>query len=456
MERTRSATSSWLLTTIHVLRLHSDRGGEFSSDLLAEFCRDEGIRQSFTLPASPQKNGIAERHIGLIMESDMLRISSTSRLVGALSLVRDTTLASSPLALFAASSLASPLTPRRGSSTTRARVESSPPRTSPLTSMVMLPQLMGVTPPLTTRRPLAALHAWRTPPGFPPRLSLPPPQPAAVDSGAETAGAEPGGAEADTEGSGGAATGGAGSGGAETGGADSGGAASPGGGGGSSHARAGATSPRSAGGTAGGTSGAAGAGCTGAASVGGTGAAGAGGAGGAGLGGPASAGGAGGAAGARGTRGATGAGGTGATGAVGVGAAGSGGAGGIGATSAFGPRGAGGAGGTTGAGGTGVAGAGGAGAVGAGGARGVVAAAGAVGAGATTAGGTGGPAGALSHLLALPPAPTEFPVAGTTPPLLFPQLLPHSPLPAPAPYTIVTESLTERREPATRASTPER
>ncbi|CAI7901100.1 unnamed protein product [Closterium sp. NIES-54] len=36
-----------------VLRLHSDRGGEFSSDLLAEFCQDEGIVQSFTLPASP-------------------------------------------------------------------------------------------------------------------------------------------------------------------------------------------------------------------------------------------------------------------------------------------------------------------------------------------------------------------------------------------------------------------
>ncbi|CAI7852624.1 unnamed protein product, partial [Closterium sp. NIES-54] len=51
-----------------VLRLHSDRGGEFSSDLLREFCRGEGILQSFTLPASPQQNGIAERRIGLVME----------------------------------------------------------------------------------------------------------------------------------------------------------------------------------------------------------------------------------------------------------------------------------------------------------------------------------------------------------------------------------------------------
>ncbi|CAI7797547.1 unnamed protein product [Closterium sp. NIES-54] len=51
-----------------VLRLHSDRGGEFSSDLLRDFCRGEGITQSFTLPDSPQQNGIAERHIGLVIE----------------------------------------------------------------------------------------------------------------------------------------------------------------------------------------------------------------------------------------------------------------------------------------------------------------------------------------------------------------------------------------------------
>ncbi|CAI7837877.1 unnamed protein product [Closterium sp. NIES-54] len=51
-----------------VLRLHSDRGGEFSSDLLRAFCRAEGIRQTFTLPASPQQNRIAERRIGMVMD----------------------------------------------------------------------------------------------------------------------------------------------------------------------------------------------------------------------------------------------------------------------------------------------------------------------------------------------------------------------------------------------------
>ncbi|CAI7762900.1 unnamed protein product [Closterium sp. NIES-54] len=82
VDRAASATFCWLLTTtrvclqlrerfrkdLRVLRLHSDRGGEFSSDLLRDFCCVEGILQSFTLPESPQQNGIAERRIGLVME----------------------------------------------------------------------------------------------------------------------------------------------------------------------------------------------------------------------------------------------------------------------------------------------------------------------------------------------------------------------------------------------------
>ncbi|CAI7843871.1 unnamed protein product [Closterium sp. NIES-54] len=51
-----------------VLHLHPDRGGEFSSDLLRAFFRARGIRQTFTLPASPQQNGIAERRIGMVMD----------------------------------------------------------------------------------------------------------------------------------------------------------------------------------------------------------------------------------------------------------------------------------------------------------------------------------------------------------------------------------------------------
>ncbi|CAI7779016.1 unnamed protein product, partial [Closterium sp. NIES-54] len=54
-----------------VLRRHSDRGGEFSSNLLRDLCHGEGILQSFTLPDSPQQNGIAERCIGLVMELNL-------------------------------------------------------------------------------------------------------------------------------------------------------------------------------------------------------------------------------------------------------------------------------------------------------------------------------------------------------------------------------------------------
>ncbi|CAI7805897.1 unnamed protein product [Closterium sp. NIES-53] len=51
-----------------VQRLHSDRSGVFSSNLLRDFCRGEGILKSFTIPASLQQIGIAERRISLVME----------------------------------------------------------------------------------------------------------------------------------------------------------------------------------------------------------------------------------------------------------------------------------------------------------------------------------------------------------------------------------------------------
>ncbi|CAI7871759.1 unnamed protein product [Closterium sp. NIES-54] len=51
-----------------VLRLHSDGGGEFSSDPLRAFCLSECIRQTFTLPASPQQNGIPVHRISMFMD----------------------------------------------------------------------------------------------------------------------------------------------------------------------------------------------------------------------------------------------------------------------------------------------------------------------------------------------------------------------------------------------------
>ncbi|CAI5938194.1 unnamed protein product [Closterium sp. NIES-64] len=68
IRRARLQLSERFHSDFLVLRLHSDRGGEFSSDLLAAYCAEHGIEQSFTLPASPQQNGVAERRIGLVME----------------------------------------------------------------------------------------------------------------------------------------------------------------------------------------------------------------------------------------------------------------------------------------------------------------------------------------------------------------------------------------------------
>ncbi|CAI7801071.1 unnamed protein product, partial [Closterium sp. NIES-53] len=89
-----------------VLRLHSDRGGEFSLDFLLDLCLAEGIRETFTLPASPKQNGIAERRISLLNLLPRVSMPETSRTLrwtgevgdasafqvrGALSLVRNTT-----------------------------------------------------------------------------------------------------------------------------------------------------------------------------------------------------------------------------------------------------------------------------------------------------------------------------------------------------------------------------
>ncbi|CAI5478258.1 unnamed protein product [Closterium sp. Yama58-4] len=68
IRRSRLQLSERFHSDFPVLRLHSDRGGEFSSGLLEAFCQQEGIEQSYTLPASPQQNGVAERRIGLVME----------------------------------------------------------------------------------------------------------------------------------------------------------------------------------------------------------------------------------------------------------------------------------------------------------------------------------------------------------------------------------------------------
>ena len=41
--------------------LRTDHGGEYISGLFKSFCKDHGIRRHYTMPYSPQSNGVAER-----------------------------------------------------------------------------------------------------------------------------------------------------------------------------------------------------------------------------------------------------------------------------------------------------------------------------------------------------------------------------------------------------------
>ena len=51
-----------------IKELISDNGGEYSSDMFRQYCRSKGIKHTFTIPHTPQQNGIAERANRTIME----------------------------------------------------------------------------------------------------------------------------------------------------------------------------------------------------------------------------------------------------------------------------------------------------------------------------------------------------------------------------------------------------
>ncbi|CAI7917269.1 unnamed protein product [Closterium sp. NIES-53] len=472
-----------------VLRLHSDRGGEFSSACLGAFCRAQGIRQTFTLPASPQENGIAECRIGMVMDvarTSMIHVAAPHFLwpfavqyaVHQLNLQpRVSVLETSPTLRWTGK-VGDAFAFRVWGSREFVRALSADklsPRAVPCVFLGFSPDAPGwqfYHP--TSRRVLSSqdvtfdesvpyyrLFPYRTPPlpppplflapGPPPVDPLPPQGPApsgvsqvdavepvevAVDSGVAR-GAEPVGA-----GSGGAESGGAESGDAEPGGAEPGGAESARMASRSASSRREPLSPQelrewfawrwSCSTRAAGPLVAPG---LGGVRTGGTGAVGTGGAAAAAGVGPA-----------RASR-AAGAGAAGGVGA-GVGAAVASGAAGTGAAGVWPARASGAAGGV----GTGVGAAGASGAAGTGAAGvGAVGAGGAAGTGAAT-GGTG-----AVPVLGLPPSP------GPAPPLECPQpvqsqspLQPVSPLPAPSPYAGPTGGLAERREPVSRLASPVR
>ncbi|CAI7742390.1 unnamed protein product [Closterium sp. NIES-53] len=375
-----------------VLRLHSDRGGEFSSDLLRDFCHGEGILQPFTLPASPQQNGIAERRIGLVME-------------GSRAFVRDT----SPNKLSARAIpcvfLGFPLDARGWQfyhPTSRNVLPSHdvtfdesvpfyrlfPYRTAPLppAPLFLAPGPPPVDPlPPQGPTPSGVFQVDPLPDTVPVEVNVASgaargaaswgAEPARAElGGAETAGAEPGGAEPE-----GAEPGGAESEGAESGGAEPRGTASSGGPAGASPRLSPRPEPLSPEQVL---------------------PAGAGGPGGAGAAGP-------GGARTRGTR------------AAGAGGAGGAGAGDLGASGA-----------------------------GAGGPRAVDPRAGGAGAGGAASGGTSAGGTVQRRPFFVPPPPPSLPPLDS--------LQPDSPLPAPSPYAEQTSSFTEHREPASRPASPVR
>ncbi|CAI7804880.1 unnamed protein product, partial [Closterium sp. NIES-53] len=232
------------------LHLHSDRGSEFSSDLLAEFCRDEGIPHLFTLTASPQQNGIAERRIGLIMEvahTSMIHAAAPHFLWpfavrqaahqlnlwprGALSVVRDakaSKLSSHTLhcvfrgfptdappwqfyhprsrRVFSSQDVTfdesvcfyrlHPHASHPGPAPSGVSQVDSPPLVEPLEISSDSSGLAeGDNPAADDTAATLRSPRLETLLGFPPRPSSPPPQRAAMDYGAETASAKPGGAE---------------------------------------------------------------------------------------------------------------------------------------------------------------------------------------------------------------------------------------------------------------------
>ncbi|CAI7898206.1 unnamed protein product [Closterium sp. NIES-53] len=191
-----------------VFPLHSkadECGGEFCSHLLEDFCGAKDIVHSYTLSASVQQNGSAERHIGLVMEvarTSMIHVatphflwlfvvrytaeqlnlwphvshpetSSTLRWTGevgdastfwvwgSLSLVRDLPAGKLSPRTIQCVFLGFPTTYRLGSFTTRALVVCCPPATSPLTS----PSAYTVfTPTAVPRYPSHLSPWWTTPP----------------------------------------------------------------------------------------------------------------------------------------------------------------------------------------------------------------------------------------------------------------------------------------------------
>ena len=74
MEYVTSLNTGYQITKLNILAeedvkvLRGDNGGEYISNKFTKFCADKGISHEFTVPYSPQQNGVAEQLNRAIME----------------------------------------------------------------------------------------------------------------------------------------------------------------------------------------------------------------------------------------------------------------------------------------------------------------------------------------------------------------------------------------------------
>ena len=61
-----------------IAHIRSDHGREFENSRLASFCNDQGTRQEFLAPKTPQQNGVVERKNRVIQEMARVMLNTKS------------------------------------------------------------------------------------------------------------------------------------------------------------------------------------------------------------------------------------------------------------------------------------------------------------------------------------------------------------------------------------------
>ena len=72
------------LPDFHVRVLHSDSGTEYTGKAMTNLCLANGIRQEFSPPYTPQRNGVAERVGRTLQDAARAMLSSSGLLRGLL------------------------------------------------------------------------------------------------------------------------------------------------------------------------------------------------------------------------------------------------------------------------------------------------------------------------------------------------------------------------------------